>query len=110
MPAFVIGQGDRRPTLTATLTQDGDAIDLTAASGVELRALKSDGTTGFSGSCTITGASTGDVSYAFAAGDTASPGDYRLAFVIDWGSSIYQTVPTSQSSTLRVVASFTADT
>lgn len=110
MPAFVIGQGDRRPTLTATLTEDGSAIDLTAADGVELRALKSDGTTGFTGECSVTGASTGAVSYSFAAGDTDIPGDYRLAFVIDWGSSIYQTVPTSQASTLRVVASFTADT
>lgn len=110
MPAFVIGQDDRRPALTATLTQDGAAIDLTSASGVELRAIKSDGTTGFSGSCTVTGASSGAVSYAFAAGDTASPGDYRLAFVIDWGSSIYQTVPTSQTSLLRVTPSFTVDT
>lgn len=110
MADFTIGQDDRKPDLTATLLENGEAMNLTGASGVTLYALKADGTTGFTGACTIVSAALGKVKYSFAAGNTANPGDYRLAFVIDWGSSVYQTVPTARSALLRVVASLTADT
>lgn len=110
MADFTIGQGDRKPDLTATLMENGQAINLASASGVTLRATQADGTTGFTGSCTLTSAAAGKVTYSFAANDTDTPGDYRLAFIIDWGSSVYQTVPTARTAILRVTSTFTADT
>ena len=109
MADFTIGQGDRKPDLTATLLENGAAINLASASGVTLKALKADGTTAITGACTITSAAAGKVTYSFAASDTDSPGDYRCAFIIDWGSSVYQTVPVARTAQLRVVSTFTAD-
>lgn len=109
MADFAIGQGDRRPVLTAQLLENGVGIDLSSASGVTVKGVRADGTTGWSGACTIVTASTGNVSYSWAAGDTDEPGDYRVTFVIDWGSSIHQTIPTARTSIVRVAANTTAD-
>lgn len=110
MADFSIGQGNRRPVLTATLTQSGEALDLTGASGVVFRGVLQNGTTAFTGSCTITGASTGDVSYTWGANDTAIPGLYVCEFVVTWSTGITQSIPTHRRATLLVTAAATGDT
>jgi hypothetical protein len=102
MADFSIGQGDRRPILTATLTQAGEPLNLTGASGVVFRGRLQDGTTAFTGSCTITGASTGDVSYTWGASDTATPGLYICEFVITWSTGVTQAIPTHRRATLLI--------
>lgn len=110
MPDFTIGQGDRKPDLTFQLLENGAAMNLASATNVTLKALKADGTTGFSGTCTLTSASLGKGKYTFASGDTDEPGVYRVVFVVDSGLSTQQTVPTARTSTIHVTASNTADT
>lgn len=109
MADFTIGQGARRPTIPAQLTESGQPINLTGASSVTLRALLPDGTTAITGTCTIDAASTGEVSYAWAANDTDTPGLYRLQFVITWSAGVTQALPTHRNATLLVVPSLTAD-
>lgn len=102
MADFTIGQGDRRPVLTATLTQAGEPLDLTGASGVVFRGVLQDGTTAFTGSCTVTSAADGEVSYTWGANDTATAGLYLCEFVITWSTGVTQTIPTHRQATLLV--------
>ena len=111
MADFSIGQGDQRPVLTATLTQAGEPLDLTSAVSVAFRGRLQDGTTAFSGTCTITGASTGDVSYTWGVNDTAVPGTYIIEFVVTWVAAVVgppavaakvQTIPTHRRATLLI--------
>lgn len=102
MADFTIGQGARRPILYATLTQAGEPLDLTGASSVTFRGRLQDGTTVFSGTCTIITAADGEVSYSWAANDTATPGTYIVEFSITWSTGITQTIPTDRVATLLV--------
>ena len=109
MADFTIGQGARKPDLTFQLLENGAAMNLSNATNVTLRAMKADGTTGFTGTCTLTSASLGKGKYEFGANDTASPGEYRVAFIVDDGLSTEQFVPTARVASIEVVASFTLD-
>jgi hypothetical protein len=103
MADYSIVQGARRPTLTATLIDaTGTAINLTGATGVTFRGAQMDGTTVFSGSCTVTSAADGEVSYAWASADTAVPGLYRVEFVITWSTGITEVVPSDVTRTLQI--------
>lgn len=95
-------QGDRRPILAATLTQGGEAINLTGASGVVFRGRLQNGTTVFTGSCSIVSAAAGTVTYTWGASDTATPGIYIVEFVITWSTGVTQSIPSHRTRTLEI--------
>ena len=116
MADFVMGQGARYPILTATLTEDGNALNLASAVSVEFRGRRPNGTTVFSGACTVTSAIDGEVSYAWGANDTAVPGIYIIEFVITWVAAdagppavaaYTQSIPSNRAASLLVRESAT---
>jgi archaellin len=118
MAEFTMGCGARSPALVYGLTDDdGEIINLTtggpagvAATGVVFRGTSTSGLAGFTGSCTITTAASGIVTYAWGASDTATPGIYRCEFVITWTGGNTQMVPTNRTLTLLVTERSVVDT
>jgi len=110
MAEFTMAVGSRRPSISYVLRDDaGQVIDLTAGvTGVTFRGAQTNGTTVFSGACTITTAAAGLVNYAWGANDTAIAGIYRVQFVITWtAGTLLQVVPTNRTLTLSVVEATT---
>lgn len=101
-------QNDRLPDYTATLMQglgtlDESPIDLTAASGVKfLMRRTTTGTVKVNAAATIVVAAAGTVSYAWAAADLDTVGDYYVEWEITYGTRTL-TVPASGYDTVRVV-------
>lgn len=93
---LTIKEGDRLPVLTATLKDaDGVAIPLGTATSVKfLMASKTTGTLKVDANATIVDAAAGQISYAWGANDTDTPGTYQCEFEILWNSGKKQTVPT----------------
>jgi len=112
MADFTMGQGSRRPTLAATLTENGSPLDLTDAEAVTFRGRRPDGTTVFSGACTVdVDPETGKVTYAWGVADTATPGLYNVDFLVTWVDAVVgppavpavtQTIPTNRRAVLEI--------
>lgn len=105
---FVIKQGDRLPSLEATIRNesDGTAVDLTTALGVTFRMWKqrtAGGTYKVNTTATVDTPASGVVRYDWTATDTNEAGDYLAEFVIAWPSSKTQTVPTAGAFHVRVL-------
>jgi hypothetical protein len=86
------------PIRARAFTPDG-YVDLTVFASVAFRMV---------GPVTITGAATGDalgnLSYAWAAGDTATPGEYAAVWRCTDSSGKTQTFPQGGSLTVTIVA------
>lgn len=105
---FVIKQGDRLPSLEATIKKesDGSVVDLTTALGVTFRMWKqrvSGGTYKVNTAAVVVTPAAGTVRYDWTASDTDDAGDYLAEFVIAWPSSKTQTVPTDGAFHVRVL-------
>lgn len=92
---FYIKQNDRRPNLQATLKDgDGDVVSLTGATVVFSMAaagvVKVD-----NAAATLSDASGGVVYYAWAAGDTDTPGVYDGEFEVTFSDGTVETFPNS---------------
>lgn len=97
-------RNDRKPYLAATLKDSNNAaIDLTSASGVNF-IMKSDSDSSpiINNSATIVTASSGEVQYQWAAGDTSTAGEFKGEFEIDWGSGVTQTFPSDDSFIIEI--------
>jgi len=105
MATVRVKQNDRRPVVVATLTDStGGAIDLSTASGVKFVMKSATASTAkIDTAATITTATDGIVTYSWAAGDTDTTGTYDAEFEIDWGSNIYETIPTKNYLTVEVI-------
>jgi hypothetical protein len=92
--SYTIVAGDRLPVLEVTLQDgNGDAVDLTNASTATLQRETSAGTlTTFSMSFNAT-RTTGKVSYAWAAGETATADRYKCRVVITWSTGKLESFP-----------------
>lgn len=92
---FVITQGTTSPLFTWQLIDSNFAvIDLTNATGVTFVMRKvSSSTPAVTAAATITNAEAGEVSYQWAAADTASAGIYSAQFVITYSSGLTQASP-----------------
>lgn len=94
-----VKKGDRYPGLLVQLRNisSGAPLDLTNASSVVFRmrtAAAAPGVYKASGTCTITSATTGQVTYAWGPTDTDTLGDYEAEFVVTWSGGLVQTIPT----------------
>ena len=102
-----IKKGDRKPELQVQLINAANnaAIDLSAASGVKFYMKnRSTGTLTVNGAAaTVTDAANGKVKYSWDADDTTTAGDFLCEFKIDWGSSLYQTVPVLTNLVVKIV-------
>jgi hypothetical protein len=93
MADATIKSGDTWPPLVTTLTKaDGSPIDLTTATSVKVY-IKSPTNSVRTGTCTVTNAAQGVVSYTPVALDFPTPGTYQAEFEIDFGSGKLQTAP-----------------
>ena len=90
-----IKRGDRRPTMTATLTSGGTPVNFTGASAVKFIMTPENGSTpkvnapaAFDPDLT-----SGRVSYSWGATDTDTVGVFRAEWEVDWGGGVKQTFP-----------------
>jgi hypothetical protein len=102
MADFYIGQDARRPTIVVNLLDAQGYVNLTGASSTTFRMRLQDGTTAISGTATVSQASTGEVTYAWGASDTATPGEYIAEWSVTWSTGITQTFPTDRVFTVLV--------
>lgn len=83
-----IKQGDTGPPLTITCTDNGDAVDLSAADTVKVIA---DGAATFTR--TVTGSNAGVVVMPWQTTDTAALGQIQLEVEVTWQDGTIQTFP-----------------
>jgi hypothetical protein len=98
--AFILKQGDRRPSFVVALKDDfGEeteaAVDLTTAGTAyfNMRAANGGAVKISRGTATITSAATGVVTYAWGATDTDTAGDYEAELEILWNDGKAETFP-----------------
>lgn len=109
MTDFSIRAGDRSPAFVATLKrQDGTTVDLTNASSAALRMRRYDSETlAVDGGVMtfLTPRTTGQVSYAWAAADTAVAdiGNYWADVRIVWSDGTTQSFPTPDFLSVEIV-------
>lgn len=105
MPDFTLKAHDRRPSIQATLTQGGTAVDLTSALSVKfIMAATPSGTVTVNTTATILTAASGIVKYDWGATDTATPGNYLAEWEVTWATGIKQTFPTLTTHTISILA------
>lgn len=107
MPTFYIKASDRLPALQATLTDgNGAPVDLTTSTGVTFNMKNSAAAlTINNGTCSYVGAqTTGQVSYAWAGGDTATPGTYMGEFVVTWPGGLQERFPNGDNIVVIILA------
>lgn len=106
---FNIKQGDTRPLLKAVLEDgNGDPLDVSGASGISFRMRKADGTPHSykvsKAAALTTDGTDGAVEVTFTAVETNEDGEFYGEFVINWGSSNFQTMPSEGYITVFVRA------
>lgn len=103
---FFLKRGDTLPAISGALKNaDGSVVDLTGAT-VVLKIRRADLTAAaVSRTATVVSASAGTVSYAWVAGDVATPGDYLLEWVVTFPSTKVATYPGDGYLMLHVLES-----
>jgi len=93
-PDFRISKGNL-PTVQDTLQDDGGPVNLAGCTvKFNFQLLPAEEGISFSNPATITTPATGQVSYAFAAGETAAPGLYQAQWEVTDGVGVKRTFPT----------------
>lgn len=82
-PDFSLVQGDRAPSITATLTDaTGAAVNLTGGTVTFKMRILDESRPAITGVATIVNAATGAVRYDWASGDTDTPGVYLASWTL----------------------------
>lgn len=104
--SVVMKKNDRRPTMTSTLTSDGEPINLTTASSVKFIMTPTTSTTPKVNAAASFDAdrTTGGVSYSWAAVDTDTVGLFKAEWEITWGDGTKQTFPSDDYVYVKIVA------
>lgn len=93
---FSIKVGDRLPIMTAQLLDENDApVNLTGATVRFLMRPKYQSSVKINAAAVIVAALTGDVSYAWTALDTDTPGSYWGEFEVTFSGGLKATFPNS---------------
>jgi hypothetical protein len=104
MPDITVKRGDTWPPLVTTLTKaDGSPIDLTTASNVKINIKPPSGAVR-QGTCTVTDATQGVVSYTLVTADTNLTGTHQLEWEINFPGGT-QTAPNDGYKEMLVVQS-----
>lgn len=104
--AHIRKPGDDETPIQYTLRdRNGDAIDVSSVTAVDLWVDAPDETAELSGVATtnVTDGTDGQVQYTPASGDFAATGDYPFEFVIEYGDGSFQVVPHDGNEKLTVV-------
>lgn len=109
MADITMKQDDTRPVLQRFLLQTVDGatspIALTVASAVRFTMRHQTATTLIAtGMASIVAAASGQVSYTWASGQTATAGTYDAEWEIQWADGGYETVPNDTYMTVQIVA------
>lgn len=99
---MIIKVGDLEPDLTITCTSNGAAVDLTAASSVQVVG-RAEGATVPLFTRTVTGNASGVVTMAWQAGDTDTVGRILIEVLVTWPGSKPQRFPASSYLPVDVV-------
>ena len=104
MADFVIKQGDTRKDLERILAIDGSAVDLSDATSVEFHLCNKarKGFVKFNKDATIVDATSGQVKYEWADGDTEDAGTFFYEFQVNWSNGDTQTFPNDGFKSLKI--------
>lgn len=107
---FTIKQGDTLPPITATLEDVDGAVDLTDASAVLFKMQPiAGGAMTVDDAATIASPSTaGQVSYAWQAGDTDTPGWYNAEWEVTFTDQSVATFPNEKNLLIEIRADLNA--
>lgn len=106
MADFTLKAHDRLPSIRATFTTAGAAVDLTTATTVTfIMKVKTGGAAAkVNAPATVVDPTSGIVRYDWAAGDTDTPGDYQAEWQVTWSSGQKQTFPTLTYHSISILA------
>lgn len=103
MATFYIKQNDTSPALGATLKDgDGNAVDLSGATVRFHMRARGATTAKVDAAATVTGASTGEVSYAWIAADTDTAGKFQAEFEVTYADTTVETFPNNGYITVDI--------
>ena len=96
--------GDSEPSFEVQiLNRDGNPLNLTTASSVELRAKITTGSTTITRSGTITTASTGWCKFTWATTDLATVGIYNMQVRVTWSTGRWSSHPNNTYDALVII-------
>jgi hypothetical protein len=102
---FTMKANDRRPYIQAQLMTGGQPVDLSTASGVSfIMRPAGGGAVKVNAAAVIRDALNGVVRYAWAVGDTNTPGQYEAEWEVIWPTAEPQTFPTLEYHTVEIRA------
>jgi hypothetical protein len=104
-PDLTIKRNDTYPPLTAVLKQNGTTIDLTTATSVEIimKSTTLEEPILVTGTCTISDAPSGSITYNWGTTDLAVSDVYDVEFQIEWTGGGQQTIPNDDYNSIEVV-------
>lgn len=105
MADVTMKKDDTRPKLTRSLTQTingvATTLPLTTASAVKF--IMKQNAAVVSGAASISDPATGQVTYVWQTGDTATSGNYTAEWEIKWNDGGYETVPNDGYFSIEIV-------
>lgn len=100
--AFTLVQNDTSPAITATLTADGTAVDLSGAT-VKFQMTNRANETKVNASATVTDATAGTVSYQWQTGDTDTTGWFRGRWEVTFSDGTIRSFPAPGTTQIHIV-------
>lgn len=103
-PDLEMKTGDLRPIAEAQLVdENGDGVDLTAATEVRFIMRRENGVVEVDAVATIATATTGQVQYAWTSGDTdVDEADYLAEWEVTWDDGDQETYPNDGYNLIRI--------